>query len=380
MTGSTWDLDPQNIGGANFPRTRRVNPEERRAKVLNAKERTTGVDKDYLAVQVDSKNERIGKEKEKDLYYAKQAQFYDNIICAKVQDALKRQRAAKVKLVEFHRDNQKKEETREWDLNRKDILKIEPPLGTIESTLRPSSLQKFEGEDNTAADRRDLQIKQQRQWCEMQRAEKEEKKALEVQDMNDYASLLNKQQAVQAYAEQQLKTSRKHIQVEIAQANKALAENKRERELFAKTQEAKMNEEEINAVLSSTFAREDPVLGVHSTQPWRVRTDHWKGMADTEKQEIRDFQGTQRQERKEIEAQRQHQEDMHAKNTEYARRYVTHAAHQFESTKHTHNIDNSAFLKTQMAEKVERDKYFKEVVNTNYPTEDFFNQFGTSHR
>ena len=94
-------------------------------------------------------------------------------------------------MVGFHRENQKKEETREWDLNRKDILKIEPPLGSIESTLRPSSLQKFEGEDIMAADRRDLQIKQQRQWCEMQKKEKEDKKDEEEElDSDDPESSL----------------------------------------------------------------------------------------------------------------------------------------------------------------------------------------------
>ncbi len=283
-------------------------------------------------------------------------------------------------MVGFHRENQKKEETREWDLNRKDILKIEPPLGSIESTLRPSSLQKFEGEDIMAADRRDLQIKQQRQWCEMQKKEKEDKKALEVQDMVEHSELLKRQQAVQAYAEAELNTSRKHLQVEIAQANKSLAEEKRERELLHKAKEAKMNESEINTMLSSPFVREDPVLAVHSTEPWRVRTDHWKGMADKDKQQIREYQQLQRQELHEREKKNLQTQNMYAQNTEYARRYVTHMAHQFETMKKDQRVSNSDFLKTQMSDKSARDKHFKEVVNTNYPTEEFFNQFGTSHR
>ena len=67
-------------------------------------------------------------------------------------------------------------------------------------------------------------------------------------------------------------------------------------------------------------------------------------------------------------------------NTEYARRYVTHMAHQFETMKEQQRVSNSDFLRTQMSEKTQRDKYLAEVVNTNYPTEEFFNQFGTSHR
>lgn len=67
MTGSTWELDPKAIGGASFPRTRRVEPEGRRTLILNAKERTIGVDKDYLATQATAKQERIAKEKESDL-------------------------------------------------------------------------------------------------------------------------------------------------------------------------------------------------------------------------------------------------------------------------------------------------------------------------
>ena len=226
-----------------------------------------------------------------------------------------------MRLVDFHRENQKKEETREWDLNRKDILNIEPPLGSIESTLRPSSLQKFEGEDITAADRRDLQIKQQRAWILTQKDEKAAKKNVEVQDSSDYAELLMRQQAVQAYAEEELKTSSKHLQVEIAQANKELAQSKRQRELLAKSEEAKMNESEINATLSSERLNEDRVLSVHSTQPWRVRTDHWKGMADADKQKIRDYQGLQRSEYEDLEQKKLETENMYAKNMEYARRY-----------------------------------------------------------
>ncbi|QDZ18672.1 RIB43A-like coiled-coils protein [Chloropicon primus] len=380
MTGSTWELDPKTIGGASFPRTRRVNQEERRTLILNAKERTIGVDKDVLAAQSAAKEERNRKEKEQDQYYAKQAQFYDNIICQKVQDALKQQREAKMRLVDFHRENQTKESTREWDLNRKDILKIEPPLGSIESTLRPSSLQKFEGEDVTAADRRDLQIKQQRTWIEKQKQEKQDRKNQEVQESVEYSGLLKRQQAVQAYAEMELNTSRKHLQSEIAQANKELAESKRQRELLHKSDEAKLNEEEINATLSSERLNENPVLAVHSNQPWRVRTDHWKGMADDEKDKIRQYQQTQRVEAEEIKANNLQMENMYAQHTEYARRYVTHAAHQFETMKEQQRVNNRDFLKTQMQEKDARDKHFNEVVNTNYPTEDFFNQFGTSHR
>lgn len=285
-----------------------------------------------------------------------------------------------MRLVDFHRENQKKEQTREWDLNRKDILQIEPPLGSIESTLRPSSLQQFEGEDVTAADRRDLQIKQQRTWIEKQKQEKMDKKNDEVQDSIEYADLLKRQQAVQAYAEMELNASRKHLQSEIAQANKELWEAKRQRELDHKSEQAKMNESEINATLSSARLNENPVLSVHSTQPWRVRTDHWKGMADEDKAKIRNFQQTQRVEAEQMKADILEEENAYAKNTEYARRYVTHMAHNFETMKHNGRVDNSDFLKTQMQEKDDRDKYFKEVVNTNYPTEEFFNQFGTSHR
>lgn len=67
MTGSTWDLDPNNIGGLSFPRTRRVNPEQRRELILNAKERTIGVDKEILSTLVNAKEKRISEEKQQDL-------------------------------------------------------------------------------------------------------------------------------------------------------------------------------------------------------------------------------------------------------------------------------------------------------------------------
>ncbi len=67
MTGSTFTLDTSNIGGANFPRTRRVDPAMRKERVMNAKDRTIGVDKEYLDDQVKQKQEASKAEKEQDM-------------------------------------------------------------------------------------------------------------------------------------------------------------------------------------------------------------------------------------------------------------------------------------------------------------------------
>lgn len=309
-----------------------------------------------------------------------QAQYYDNLICKKVHESLQKQRENKVQLTSFNQKNQTKEQTREWDLNRKDILKIEPPLGSIESTLRPSSLQKFEGEDSTAFERRDLQLKQQRNWCEMQKAEKESKKQQEIKENIDHAQLLLKQQSVQAKAEERLHDSRKQLQLEIVVANKTLAAEKREREQAMKALEEKLNVAEIDAMQSSPFVNEDRIVGVSSTQPWRVRTDHWKGMTDGDKAQIRDYQHEQRIEREKLKENAQAWDNYYAQNSEMCRRYVTAAAHQHEDVQAQQRKENADFLKQQMDEKTRRDKRNKEEIYNSYPTEDFFNQFGRSHR
>lgn len=367
------------IGGSSFSRTRRVDPEQRRQVILNAKERIMGVDKTKLDERVAQKAERKAREERIDHAYAKQAVYYDNVVCQKVQEALQKQRVAKTQLVAFHQEHQRKEDTREWDLNRKDVLKIEPPLGSVESTLTAASLQKFAGEDDSAAERRAMQIKQQRAWINMQKEEKQAKKDLEVADMDAYARLLKRQQAVQANSEAHLMQSRSQLQVDIAQVNKTLAAEKLAREQAFKENEATLNENEINAVIASPFANEDPILGMHATKPGRVRTDHWKGMADEDLVKIREFQATQRVEREAATKVAEAEENKIATSVNVARKYVNAAAMSFEQTKEAKRYENAEFLKKQMEEKEERDQYLREVY-TNPPTDAFFNQFGTSHR
>jgi hypothetical protein len=135
---------------------------ERLKRVLDAKWRTIGVDKEALEQQAaerkaqeEAEAQRIEAAGQMSNYYADQVSL--------AQQAADAARAAHNRDVEnFRTTEQLKSTRREYDLNRPDGRLIDRParVGDDDERLGTSSMQRFDGEDLSAADRAKMQQEQ----------------------------------------------------------------------------------------------------------------------------------------------------------------------------------------------------------------------------
>ncbi|PNH05806.1 RIB43A-like with coiled-coils protein 1 [Tetrabaena socialis] len=124
---------------------------ERLKRVLDAKWRTIGVDKETLDRQAQERRDAEQAAKDRDEAFARLTQYFND------QLSLMQQEADQVRAVynhdteAFRQQQQLKHTRREWDINRPDAKQLDMPsrVGDEDGRLGPASLQKFDGEDLT---------------------------------------------------------------------------------------------------------------------------------------------------------------------------------------------------------------------------------------
>lgn len=354
---------------------------DRLKRVMDAKWRTIGVDKQALEAQKKDKEDREQADADRDNNYAKLSQYFDDQLCLQQQeaDAMKRQMLQDDN--NFRSTLQGAPTTREWDLNRPDAKLIDRPAreGDDDARCGPSSLQKFYGEDLTAGERMKMQQEQAKNWWDTQSAEKAAVKAAEADATAAHGEFVKFLDETAREAQDAEDAIRRGLYKDTLEYNKYLAEQKRLRNLEAKQAELNANESEITHSLTSAMMTEDPLQATSAQSAFRVRKDHYKGMSEAEKKAILDTQLAQMEEakaRRELEA---------AEEAQYARtqhdifRQLDEQSRRVDDFKKAQAAKAADVLKKQQAEKQERDKSTKELYTNKYAPE-FFGQFGTSHR
>uniref|UniRef100_A0A7S0S1F6 Uncharacterized protein n=1 Tax=Chlamydomonas leiostraca TaxID=1034604 RepID=A0A7S0S1F6_9CHLO len=273
---------------------------ERLKRVLDAKWRTIGVDTEALARQAEEKKERERLEKERDEAFAQLSNYWADQLALQQQEADRLRKQVAQDLESFRLTQQLKHTRREWDINRPDGKKIDDPArtGDDDARLGAASMQRFAGEDLSAADRKRAQMEQSKQWWEEQAAHKAALKAAQAEAEAAYAELARYQDMLQLQAKRDEQTIRRELNQTTAEVNKRLAEERRLKELQDKAAELAANLAEIDATLNSPLMTEDPNLAASAMSPYRVRRDHYKGMTDTERRAILATQLAQMEENK----------------------------------------------------------------------------------
>jgi len=337
------------------------------------------VDVNALDQQVQEKKAREAAEAENTLRYADLANYFDNQVCHLVQQKrLKEQEIAKG-YHNFHVEQQKRHASREWDLNDPEKLKTEVPPRMGDTPLGPSSLQVFDGEDPRAGARQALQLKQQAEWHKAQCDEKQAAQELEKLEQKELAVTLENQERVMMDVSRDERDLRRAKAIETAKANLALAKEKRDREANEKSRTLAANEAEIRSVQGSNMMTENPGVGVNAGQPHRYRTDHWKGMSQSQLDNISQFQSLQVQENQARRQAEQHEDAQEAQFQAAVVGQLTVNQHNKGVAIRQKNLEVKSYLETQKQEKTLRDEQIRNLY-TNDPTEAYFKQFGTSHR
>ncbi|XP_028400713.1 RIB43A-like with coiled-coils protein 2 [Dendronephthya gigantea] len=362
---------------------RRRNAElQRQSRIFNARVRTIGVDLDGLKNQAAERKEREETERQREEAFANQTNRNDKI-CVLLE---KRQendiRELNKSLNDYRKTFQRKEDTREFDLNDPDQLKNDKParISDDDPRLGISSLQKFSGEDLNSKERKQLQQEQVREWCKQQMNERSQEEANNSQANRLYdlkARELDQRAVELAESERQC---REAINLATAKYNAALARETKAKNELIKTQEQDDNFTEMSNHIFGDILTENPDVAQSAFGPHRVIPDRWKGMSPAQVNEIRKTQHDQMLEKQRLEEEeKRRQEEWERLQLAQAKAGILAEREQGRVKKQLNKqlIDENTRLASE--QRIYQNHLNKEVY-TNPPTADFFMQFNTSSR
>ena len=120
---------------------RRALDKERLTRIKDPKTRTMGIDTDALAAQVADKQAAKASEKLRDLAYDNERLLLDQQLAFLEQERLRAERQKNADVAQFTKEYQGRDKSREYDLSRKDGLKIviAPVVTYFVKGMRPKS-------------------------------------------------------------------------------------------------------------------------------------------------------------------------------------------------------------------------------------------------
>jgi len=311
------------------------------------------------------------------------ASFYDKKLVALEQERREIQAELNRNVQSFRAEYQRKELRREYDLSDPTALRAEPParVGDDDARIGASSLQRFDGEDLAAGERRRTQLAQQHAWCERQAAEKKAAQlAAKAADMA-HAETVAAQEEYMNEAAAHHKAARAAFERSVAEENARLAQLKARRDAEAKAKEAELATAEAAKVESDPMINEDPAAAASAVAPGaRVRVDHWKGMNYLQVASINETVARQQEESAARRSAEAAAEAAYAGKSENVRRALEQRAEQVEQFKLEQRMAVLRAQNTQRVEKVERDATMKVEFGENTVEPEYFAQFGTSWR
>lgn len=313
---------------------------------------------------------------------------------------------------DFRNSHQLCDSRREWDLNRPDAKLLDAParigdsdarcgISSLQATrlLAPAwnsvrmrcwmtvsaterticCLQKFHGEDLSAADRKRAQQQQYHDWWLQQKADSQAAKQEEEEELRAHGNLVKLCDTVQQTVMSEEKSVNRASQSYTMDENKRLAAHRRGEADKQHTQDNSLRSHEISCAIDNPMLSEDPCQATSFLAAGRVRVDHWKGMTKEEHQSIIDQQFQQQQElkfRRQAELRREAQWAQTASMTDKA---IKEQQRQVDNFRRNQEKERLAFLQKQAEEKRSRDATLNEVY-ANAVSPSYFLQFGTSHR
>lgn len=370
------------LGTQKFPRTQRRDEAERLGLVADAKKRMIGIDKEALDRQVAEKAAAKQAERARDLYYDQMGDMFSAKLSVLEQQRQEVRTGLAKEVQSFQLEQQRKEQRREWDLSMPEGVKSSMParIGDVDPRCGPASIQQFEGEDLTAAERKKRQLAQQAAWCAAQVGEKEAAVARVKEQEGLFAAQAAANAAHATYIEAATREARSRLAHATASANGELVQAHQDRAAILRAADEAAKAAELEYQLTNKFQTEDPSCAVSVTAPWRVRKDHFKGFNDSQKADIL---ATQRYQVEELNARRAAEREgdlMFAAQQDAVLRALDMKSQQVEEFKRDQARQAAQFLRTQAVEKAGVEATNKAAYTANMPTDEFFRRFGTSAR
>ncbi|XP_055636549.1 RIB43A-like with coiled-coils protein 2 [Toxorhynchites rutilus septentrionalis] len=361
---------------------RRQYEEARKQRIFNARRRVIGVDTAALAHQIGEKNRIQQEEHERRRKFIDEQQRQSQAIERKCQEQTLFRHQLHNEINHFRVLHQRPEQSRDFDLFDPNGLKKSLParVGDNDPRLSVSGAQKFDGEDLTEKERKQMQMQQQRSWLEQQIREKRraEMDRIAGERFLEEALEARERRVLELAAEE--RNSRCKILEATNQFNKHLMQQQEHERQQKKREDEEDNMAEIYNHLTSDILTENPDVAKSSLGSNRIVPYSYKGMSPEEVQQIRSAQLQQQDE------MRRRQQEERKNNKAWDK-----LANDFDRTVLVKDREINQ-RRRQLAECIRHENvhlsdeaqrklnYLDRVVYQNSPTMEYFEQFNTTTR
>ncbi|GAB0100604.1 RIB43A [Sergentomyia squamirostris] len=360
----------------------RVREEERKKRIFNAKTRTIGVDADALQEQIEEKRRQMAQQREMERKFVAKTTLCSEVAHQLEVEAQDQRRRIDEDINEYRRRFQRREDTREWDLNDPRMKWKTPPARINDSDPRlcVSSGQMFLGEDLTMVERLRLQKEQQRLWLESQMADRRRRQEDQRKAELAFQRATQVRDQVAMDLERNEQNNRRKFLAENAKINQRLARERMEENLRARHRESQDNLAEMCNFVTSDMLTENPEAAKSVFGPNRKIPYMFRGMSPEEIRSYRENQLQQIAEKKEQEHidkvtkdQWDGLEKKFARMSAIEEMTVNRRAREHRTQLQEENQTLADEQKTQL-------NHLNTVVYRNSPTNEYFSQFNTTTR
>lgn len=345
---------------------KRKQNDERIQRLQNTRNWQVGMDYDFLAKQIEEKKAREAAEKAEDEEYTRRFLEEQRLLRSMNNEEQRIRHEIELENNKFRSENQKPEQSREYDIWRKDYKKAQLINSSENAGL------KFEGEDSGFVERNRRQREQFLNWQTQQMLEKKHREALELKEQREWEQKYAENAQRMEEIDQQTRAARKEVQRHIDEENyRAMMEKKRQQE------EEKYDEEMSNIETANTFNKtflDETKNQSRSPGRYGMPTQDWRGMTDEQKLQIIEERRSQMlaaQKKKVEEAERERKEEM--ERMKNSRESIRRDNQMARERKNQAIEQANEYLK----EAEERNRVKKlQAKEGNQPQDEFWNYFG----
>lgn len=360
---------------------RRNAEEERKRRFFDAKQRILGIDCNELDRQLAEKEQAVQAEKERARLENEEMRKNLEIAEAREKELRDQKKQSEVELNEYRKLCQQPRDCNDFDLNDPHGRKKAIParLDDNDPRLSKSGGQLFLGEDLSHQNRVREQKILQKQWLDQQIAER---KSLELNKKKSDQLMhesISKHDIYSVSQSDRLMTEKRELQRQIREYNEALATQKRENDKKRKVMEQQDNMAEIYNFLSSDLLKEHQPKG-SNLGPNRIIPYAYKHMTDEQIDKMKMDQEIQKADIERRRMDEEQQKNDWDRLTEENYRAMTLKERALSRNIRQMNCNLREENEQLAKEQKHKIEHFEKVINTNPPTEEFFQQFNTTSR
>ncbi|KAF5285339.1 hypothetical protein FQA39_LY04438 [Lamprigera yunnana] len=361
---------------------RRAREEERKKRIFNPKTRLIGNDIKALEQQIEEKKKLEAERRKIDQIFGEQLVRNDQISVAMGKKEIEERKKMALEVENFRVNFQRVQDRREFDLNDPDYLKKSLPARIHDNDPRISlsSMQKFEGEDVAAEERKQIQKEQIQSWLQQQVEERESAENEQRAAENAYKEAIDARDQRALELERLEKDCRKRLEKACCMFNRSLADERYCQEKEKKRQEQEDNMAQMYNTLTSDMMTENPDVSMSNMGSNRRIGYLYKGMS---KDELDKFRKAQLAQLEEVQKKRAEEIRFQREWDDYSngiQKTIALMDKELAKKEKERRVSLAEENKRMAVEQKNNQDYMNKIVYRNKPSASFYDQFNRSTR